>query len=93
MSREAQGDRHRRRPAHANGVVLDAHGGGDAIESVGARIRCTRLVRVQIFDIESENRQPPRTMRVVSDRDARNCRFTAADHIPPWRREMNEIAQ
>ena len=78
---------------HRDRIGDDAHRFPRAAIAVLVRIGGVGVVDVEIFGVLAEDRQAPRAVLVVANRDAGQDRLAAADHVPPGRNEVHPIAQ
>ena len=51
------------------------------------------LIYIQVFGVGRENRQPPRPLLVMSDRNTGQVGFATANHVPAGRNQMYPVAQ
>ena len=51
------------------------------------------LIHIQVFGVGRENRQPPRPLLVMSDRNTGQVGLATANHVPAGRDQMDPVAQ
>ena len=61
--------------------------------AVAVRSRGVGLVDVEVFLIDGEDGESPRTLFVMPDRDPGQRRLAGADHVPARRDEVDPVAQ
>ena len=83
----------RRRTLHGDRVADRAHRLPRAPVAILRRVRRVRAVDVEILAVRVEDGEPPRSVLVVPDGDAGDHRLAAADHVPPRRDQVHEVAK
>ncbi len=86
-------DRDRRLALHRHRVLDDLHVLPGAAVAVLVGVRRVRVVDIQVFGVGSEDRQSPRAIFVVPDRNTWQHRLAAADDVPSRPDQMNPVAQ
>ena len=51
------------------------------------------LIHIQVFGIGRKNRQPPRPLLVMPNRNTRQVGLATANHVPAGRNQMHPVAQ
>jgi hypothetical protein len=94
MSREAQLDFFGlRAAAHLNRLPLDLHRLPLITSFVLPRIAGLGFFDIQISLVSANNRESPGDALIVTDGNAGQCRFAAADGIPAGSVQVHEIAE